>query len=124
MHTRSTTALLYVSVISNLVLAFMMIVKLQMTPAEVYNKVSSLSTQISMSLQTVEMHVGEVSKNVGDISTEMERRGEWMRSIDDELANRTKDRIYRSEVKRWVRQAKELNPSLDLPDIDAIQKPM
>ena len=124
MHTRSTTALLYVSVISNLVLAFMMIVKLQMTPAEVYNKVSSLSTQISMSLQTVEMHVGEVSKNVGDISTEMERRGEWMRSIDDELANRTKDRIYRSEVKRWVEQVREINPQLKVPDIDAIQKPM
>ena len=124
MHTRSTTALLYVSVISNLVLAFMMIVKLQMTPAEVYNKVSSLSTQISMSLQTVEMHVGEVSKNVGDISTEMERRGEWMRSIDDELANRTKDRIYRSEVKRWVEQVREINPQLKVPDIDAIQKSM
>ena len=110
--------------VSNMVLVSLLVLKLHTTPADVQRQVVDLSTQLTMATQSVEASVRVCTDNITEVQAEMGRRGEWMQSIDEELVNRTKDRIYRSEVQQWVKQAKELNPALDLPDIDTIQKSM
>ena len=124
MHTRQTAILLYTSVASNVLLAFVMIIKLQTTPSDVANRVGQLSTQLTVAVQAVESSVKHVAEDVTAINDELDRQGVRIEAIESELTERTKDRIFRSEIERWAGQVRELNPQLKIPAIDQIQEAM
>ena len=124
MHTRQTAILLYTSVASNVLLAFVMIIKLQTTPSDVANRVGQLSTQLTVAVQAVESSVKHVAEDVTAINDELDRRGVRIEAIESELTERTKDRIFRSKIERWAGQVRELNPQLKIPAIDQIQEAM
>lgn len=107
---RISTGLLYVSVLANGVLVAVTYAKLDVTPSDVQHLIRELHTE---HLQRIENLEGELA----EMQTELTQRGEWIETVDVELARRTKDRIYRRDVEQWVEGFRERNPEAEVPDL-------
>jgi hypothetical protein len=110
-NTAKMAILVVVVVLQTVTLSY----SLRTTPSEVLAEVKTVAKSLDQTLTRLD-------ERVESIDAELENRGQWMQGVDNELETRTKDRLFRSEFDRWLKNAKELNPDLpDLPDDENTQ---
>jgi len=106
-----TRLLIYFSIASNMVLGAVIFTRLAVTPADVLHEVNNNFMELRAAAD-------DSKRNIDELRGIVDQRGEWMRSVDTELANRTRDRLYRSEFKQWCEVVRMRHPELSLPDLD------
>jgi hypothetical protein len=83
-------------------------------PADVIVSIKQLEDAIGISNHIVANNHSNVKKEINDIN-------DWMKKVSIAMDDSVKDRIYKEDIIKWVRQVKELNPEIDLPDIEEIR---
>lgn len=108
-HTASVV-LAYFFAFSNVVLTVLLWATLRVAPSDVLSAVTLFRDETARNHE-------RFRDRLGDMAAELERRGVWMDSIDNEMAERARDRIFRSEFQSWLNEAQQINPNVQLPDL-------
>jgi hypothetical protein len=103
--------LIYASIVANMILGSVIFMRLETTPADVM-------TQFKISFELINDRIQESDERIANLAKVVDQRGEWMKSVDVLLTDRTRDRLYRAEFRQWCDEVKARNGDrIDLPDI-------
>ena len=83
-------------------------------PRDVLQAVNVLRLDLVSSIQ-------QALTDIAEIHIEMEKRGSWMKAVDLDLENRTRDRVFRSEVSTMLEQLAAENPELKVPTLPDLE---
>ena len=90
----------------------------------VYIKIDTAKFEIIQSLKasnsTRDASLSGITDTLMSLRKDFDARGEWMKSIDSEMARRADVRMDRQEFIQWCRDTQKLNPSLNVPALNAI----
>lgn len=106
---KGNSVLLAILTFANVTFAFILIVQLRTTPAEVFEKVQALELNISM-------QIAEVKAIEKHTNTVLDNRKLWISDLSDIIVEISKERWRQEDtVKTWA-QIFETNPTLKKPD--------
>lgn len=104
------TAIMHLAVISNFVLIGIILVKLSVAPADVREEVLEVHKQVVY-------NTGLIQKEIGEFSDRLDGINAWINETNTLLKERTRDRLYKEQLKQWIQQTRETNPDLNLPPL-------
>lgn len=99
---------MYASVLLSLFLVAILWFKLEVTPSQVKANVEILHGDM-------ERVNARLKQQIDEMQTVLDERGVWIESVDSELAERTRDRMYRADFVKWQNELRTLNPGLEVP---------
>lgn len=106
---KGNSVLLAILTFANVTFAFILIVQLRTTPAEVFEKVQALELNISM-------QIAEVKAIEKHTNTVLDNHKLWISDLSDIIVEISKERWRQEDtVKTWA-QIFETNPTLKKPD--------
>ena len=115
-QTRLDQFVLVIVILSNMVLCTVLAVTLRTTPADVSEQLTAIVVDLN------ETHAG-IRDELNEIKLVMKSRGEWIEGVDATLTERTKDRVFKSQVIEWQSQFSKMNPGVKVPALPIYEPP-
>jgi hypothetical protein len=105
------------SLLLNFVTAFLLFGGVRTNPADVKKQLAEAVQQAESHSLEIARKLDKVSETATSIQSALRERNSLLTDILDQLPATARDRIYRAEIEQLVRDLKELNPDLKIPDI-------
>lgn len=112
MITKLNRSFLYVAVATNLMLAWMLLVKLRVSPSDVMLEVKSSTADL-------ESRYATTAERLEALQTTVDSRAAILKAMDSECARRAEKMLDREAFAQWANKARELNPDLNIPVVSA-----
>ena len=83
-------------------------------PADVVVEIKQLEDAIGVSNNILSAKNEKIEKDLKDIN-------KWMEKITISIDENSRDRIYKEDIIQWIGQVKQMNPQIELPNIEDIK---
>ena len=83
-------------------------------PADVVVEIKQLEDAIGVSNNILSAKNEKIEKDLKDIN-------KWMEKITVSIDENSRDRIYKEDIIQWIGQVKQMNPQIELPNIEDIK---
>lgn len=107
---RASRALMYLSILSNMVLGAVIFFRLDITPGDVMAEANKRFDKLSLDAQTL-------SEDVNELKRQFAHRDELLKKMDSSIIKQAHEAMRVEEFRKWVAEARRLNMNLSIPDV-------